>query len=146
MVYARIGAPGLFSLPLEGGTPRLISEASPMTLPSISPDGRRLLFEGSETGIIVCNLPDCSNVMKLSLERALATGITWAPDGSGVAYVPVHDPANVWTRPIDGGAPRRLTRFEDKRIFEFGFSADYKRLAVCRGERTTDVVLIKGLQ
>jgi hypothetical protein len=81
------------------------------------------------------------------LERAATSpGVTWTPDGHGLAHVPLHDPANIWILPLDGQTPRRLTTFEDKQLFEFGFSADYKQLAVSRGTRSTDLVLIRGLQ
>ncbi|HSA56855.1 MAG TPA: S41 family peptidase [Gemmatimonadaceae bacterium] len=41
----------------------------------------------------------------------------WAPDGRALYYVSDHGGAeNLWTRPLGGGAPRRLTSFGDGRV------------------------------
>jgi serine/threonine protein kinase len=56
---------------------------------------------------------------------------------------PVNEVDNVWTRPLDGGTPRQVTRFSSDRIFNFAPSADGKRYALVRGTVSADVILIK---
>jgi tricorn protease-like protein len=71
----------------------------------------------------------------------------WAPDGNSILCVR-HDEngvGNIWSVPIDGKPPRRMTNFESERIFAFDVSPD-NRLVVSRGNRVTDVVLIKNVK
>jgi Tol biopolymer transport system component len=49
-------------------------------------------------------------------------------------------------QPLDGGAPRQLTQFTDRRIALFAWSPDGTRLAVARAAETSDIVLLKGLR
>ncbi len=54
--------------------------------------------------------------------------------------------SNIWSQPLDGGAPKQLTDFKTDRIFAFDWSRDGKQLAVSRGTVTSDVVLIKDFR
>jgi Tol biopolymer transport system component len=66
------------------------------------------------------------------------------PDGRGVAYsVTRAGVSNLWVRDFQGGAPSQLTHFTSGRIFAFAWSRQGERLAVARGERTSDVVVIR---
>ena len=56
------------------------------------------------------------------------------------------DRANVWFMPLDGGKPQRLTNFDDQRIWDFAVSDDGRTLAVARGSRNRDAVLINGFR
>ena len=89
---------------------------------------------------MMCDLPDCTNARASSLAGRAAR---WTPDKQSVASA---DQANVWVRPIAGGAPHPLTTFTDKTISDFTFSPDGKRLAVTRGTTLADIVLIKGIR
>jgi hypothetical protein len=51
---------------------------------------------------------------------------------------------NLWGQPIDGGVPKQLTKFDEGKIFAFGWLKDGS-LAMSRGVITSDVVLIKDL-
>jgi tricorn protease-like protein len=50
---------------------------------------------------------------------------------------------NIWSVPLDGKAPRKLTAFDSDRIFAFGVSSD-NRLVISRGSFLRDVVFIKN--
>ena len=71
------------------------------------------------------------------------TPLRWSPDGKFLVYV---DHAggldNLWGQPIEGGAPKQLTKFEESKIFSFGWLKDGS-LVTSRGVITSDVVLIK---
>lgn len=54
---------------------------------------------------------------------------------------------NLWALPVDGGAPRQLTRLTDSRpIGSFEWSRDGKRLALTRSTLTNDIVLFRGVK
>ena len=54
--------------------------------------------------------------------------------------------SNIWVRPLDGGAPRQLTKFNSEQIFWFDWSTDGQQLGVSRGAVTSDVVMMKDLR
>jgi Tol biopolymer transport system component len=73
--------------------------------------------------------------------------LRWTPDGRGVAYVDTRaGVSNVWAQPTAGGAPRQLTDFKTDHIFFFDWSRDGRQLALARGTRASDVVLINDLK
>jgi hypothetical protein len=53
---------------------------------------------------------------------------------------------NLWTQPIAGGPPTRMTNFESGTIFSFAWSRDGKHLAVVHGPVTSDVVMISNFR
>jgi Tol biopolymer transport system component len=112
---------------------------------SPSPDGRRLKFGAGvvngRTLIMECDLPDCTNPRELAARPG-----QWAPDGRSIAFTDTTDPMNIWVQAIDGGSPRRLTTFTDRKIFDFAWSPDGRRLAVTRQTDLADVVLITGIR
>jgi Tol biopolymer transport system component len=139
VLFSRDG-PGLYSVPLMGGEPRLLNSTTVLTLPAISPDERQVLFVGdTQSSVIRCDLPDW-NVTKLTVRSAI-----WAPDGLGVAYVNENDGGNIWEQPFDGGPHRPLTKIDNAAVLESSWSPDGQRLALARGKRLSDIVLIKGL-
>ncbi len=138
------GIYSLWSVPLVGGAPRELLHR-PFSSLSASPDGRRLMFgAGLVNGrpiYMVCDLPDCTNPREFAGRPG-----QWTPDGRGIAFSDNTDPKNIWVQPIDGGAPRPLTRFTDKTINDFAWSPDGTRLAITRGTALADIVLIKGIR
>jgi Tol biopolymer transport system component len=74
----------------------------------------------------------------------LPARIKWAPDGRSVTYVSreagIRD---IWSQPIDGSAPKRITNFNADQIFAFDWSRDNK-LVISYGTSTSDVVLIRN--
>jgi serine/threonine protein kinase/Tol biopolymer transport system component len=141
VLFARTTRPGLFSVPLGGGTVQELSKRVVLRDISVSPDGRRVLFGTDKPGIVIlCDLPDCANPKDLSLRSAY-----WAPDGAGVAYV--QDSTTIMEQPLDGGPPRRIAHLDgDEPIINFRWSPDGSRLATSRGRYPNDLVLIKGFR
>ena len=68
-------------------------------------------------------------------------------DGTGLIY-PVRDGQtdNLWLQPLDGSRGKQLTDFKSEYIRDFDYSFDGKQLAVIRGHREADVVLIREAQ
>ena len=73
--------------------------------------------------------------------------IRWVHDGSGLAFVPRADAANIWVYPLDGKRPYALTHFPGSHVVtNFAWSRDGKRLVVARSTATNDIVMFKGLR
>ncbi len=76
-------------------------------------------------------------------EMPFARHLRFAPDGKSVAYsIEENSVGNIWLQPFDGSAPRALTHFPSERITSFNFSCDGRFLAVVRGHRDSEVVLL----
>ena len=80
-------------------------------------------------------------------EYSVAIGdgpIVFKRDGTGVIY-PVRDGQtdNLWLQHLDGSPGKQLTDFKAEFIRDFDYSYDGKQLAVIRGHRESDVVLIR---
>lgn len=56
------------------------------------------------------------------------------------------DVSNIWSRAVEGGAAKQLTRFTSEQIVRYASSHDGKRFAMARGIGTADIVLIKGFR
>jgi Tol biopolymer transport system component len=140
---------------IDGGKPRQIMKmfASADSI-DVSPDGKSLVLElrdnEGQSTMTLCDLPNCSAQRHLnglsSLMLPPPLGRTrWAPDGKAITYI---DSAgqNLWRFPLGGSPVRQLTRFTDRRIGDFAWSRDGKRLAISRSTTTSDIVLFKGLR
>ena len=50
---------------------------------------------------------------------------------------------DIWLQPISGGPAKQLTNFKAEQILAFDWSRDGRSLALVRGVKTSDVVLIE---
>ena len=74
----------------------------------------------------------------------LPARMRWTPDGRAVTYIGRQEGlADIWSRSIDGGEPKKITNFKADSIFSFDWSRD-NRLALSLGTSTADVVLIRN--
>jgi Tol biopolymer transport system component len=74
--------------------------------------------------------------------------LRWSPDGKSIVYAVRKDGVdNLWSQTIDGkSTPHPITAFTANRIYSFDFAPDGKRVALARGNRSSHIVLIKGLE
>jgi serine/threonine protein kinase/Tol biopolymer transport system component len=142
----------LWRLSIDGGTPERVTEGIAIR-PTVSPDGKLIAFwynDGQQDsrwrlkvvnfeGGATFNIFDVAATVQVQWD----TPLRWSPDGKYLVYV---DHAggldNLWGQPIDGGAPKQLTKFDEGKIFAFGWLKDGS-LVTSRGVITSDVVLIK---
>jgi len=127
--------------------------------PAVSPNGSAVFF------IDQANSKDASNWASLipvaggepkRLKLAVPVGevnpsdwlttYVWAPNGKAILYARTENGVdNIWSLPLDGRAPKKLTSFDSESIFGFAMSPD-NRLAMSRGVHMRDVVLIKNVK
>ena len=136
------GTVSIWMVAIEGGSPTKLTDGSNA---AVSPDGESIAFIAQVNGVpslLVCSLPGCSSPRPIGAV-SFDTKVSWLPDGRGVAYA---SDGNLWVQPLNGGAPRQLTRFTDGRpIRSFAWSRDGQRLAITRSTVTNDIVLFEGL-
>jgi Tol biopolymer transport system component len=135
------GTAAIWMVPIEGGSPTKLADGG---FWAVSPDGGSLAFIAQVNDaplLLVCGLPECRSPRSIGAMSSL-TPLSWHPDGRGVAYA---RDGNLWVQPLDGGAPRQLTRFTDRRwIRAFAWSRDGQRLAIARPTVTYDIVLFEA--
>ena len=111
----RTGTQTLWTVPLEGGTPRQLTQRF-AARSDISPDGQRLLFRSrdsdSRVNLVVCELPACVAQQEISIDSSTSR---WSPDGRSIAYVDNAKPTNIWLR-----IPRRLVYASTHAVHRWG--------------------------
>lgn len=120
VIYAREGDNGsdLFSVPIGGGAPqqRTFGHGTTNTNPTLSPNGRRVVFVSGRTGPVELYIMDAdgTNVSTLTDYETSALGYRsdpdWSPDGRLVAYQDrVNGVFQIRTIPAGGGSAKPLT-------------------------------------
>jgi Tol biopolymer transport system component len=147
----RTGKPTIWKVPVSGGEQKQLT-AEECSGPAVSPDGTRIacLYATSDNGAEkLAIVPATGGKPGKTFELKGATSrVGWTPDAQSVTYA-VSDVVadNLWEQPMRGGPPRRITDFETGGgILTFAWSRDGKRLAVVRGSRSQDVVLITNFR
>jgi Tol biopolymer transport system component len=149
LVYGALvdGVPRVFRLEPPGSEPVLVTERQAF-VPSIEPSGERIAFyyidENGEYRIGIAARGSSELIWSTPAEAPSANGrLLLREDGLYLNIIP-NDRANVWMLRLDGTAPRKITSFDDQLVFDFALSDDGDTLAVARGPRLRDALLIKG--
>ena len=142
----------LWRVSIDGGTPEQITEGVSIRA-TYSPDGKSLAFwyndeqQDSRWMLKVINVDGGATLNMFEVAPTVQvnwdTPLRWTPDGRYLTYIDHRGGIdNIWGQPIEGGAPKQLTNFEDSKIFAFAWMKD-GGLVASRGVITSDVVLIK---
>lgn len=138
----------LYRLPIEGGEPQKVTaEDVAFGSGSVSPDGERISYgfvdkPSDRYRMAVIDVGGGEPTHVLDYQGGPSA---WAPDGSAYDFAVTRDGVtNIWRYRLEGGEPERLTDFETDRIFSFRWSPDGEHLALTRGARLSDVILIEG--
>jgi Tol biopolymer transport system component len=150
---------------IDGGEPVRLTDYNSI-LPAVSPDGKSIAclyreqenspfriaimpFVGGQPAKLL-DLPPGYNtavISSLGVGREAPQALHWLPDGRSLAYIVTRDGvSNIWSMPIDGGAPKQLTNFTSDQIAWFDLSRDGKPTLFSRGATTKDVILISGFK
>lgn len=151
-VSQRSGSVSLWKVSVEGGSPVQLTE-HPAQLPSVSPDGKSISYfhfdeqRDNQPKLSIIPIEGGNAVKTMDLPRSVQPiAFGWLPDGRSVAYLDNRSGIlNVWSQPLDGGAPKQLTNFKSEFVSSFAISRDGK-IAAYRFSATRDIVLIKGFR
>ena len=142
----------LWRVPVEGGAPEQVTDGLAIR-PTVSLDGKLIAFWHNDAqqssrwrlkvaqfdGGATLNVFDVAPTVQVQWD----TPLHWSLDGRYLVYVD-HSGGidNLWGQPIEGGAPKQLTKFDEGKIFAFGWLKDGSVVA-SRGVLASDVVLIQ---
>jgi serine/threonine protein kinase/Tol biopolymer transport system component len=153
LVYTRVDSSAnrvhLVRRSLTSGQSLELFESADIEAPTISPDGKTVLFRlSSESGSpqVWATMPITGGpVSKLpeSTIGASASILKWTSDGRSVVYAKNEGGVdNLWSVRLEGGTPTRLTDFRSDEIRAFDVSPD-NRLVAVRGAYMSDLVLLE---
>jgi len=104
---------------LAGGEPKPVyAEESDQIEATFSPDGRFLAFVSNTNGTTRLTVvpmdaesPEGAARVLVNPKLGVVSKPAWSPDGTHLAYIfqTPSSPGDVWTVPLEGGAPRQLT-------------------------------------
>ena len=148
----RSGSARVWKVSIDGGEPLRLTDKWSVN-PTVSPDGSLIAcFYRDEPNqlVKVAIIPFAGGdpVKLLDIPHTVngPGGLRWTPDGRALRFVDTTGGvSNIWSLPLDGGKPVKLTDFKTDQIFWFDFSRDGK-LAVSRGKQTSDVILIRDFR
>jgi serine/threonine protein kinase/dipeptidyl aminopeptidase/acylaminoacyl peptidase len=151
-VSDRSGTATLWKVSIDGGTPVQLTNR-PAQQPSISPDGQLLSYfyfdeqSNNQPKLAIIPVEGGEPVRTIELPRSVQPfAFGWLPDGRSVAYLDnTSGILNVWSKPLDGGAPKQLTNFKSEFVNSFAISSGGK-IAAYRFSATRDIVLIKSFR
>lgn len=122
---------------------------------AISPDGKWIAGFYADSQLSTQKEP--SNIAVISIDGgqpwkviqmppsiSVAAGIRWSPDGRQLTYVDRRKEGdNIWSQPLNGGAPHQLTQLHGGTLFLFDWSRYGNQLVFCRGIQARNLMLIE---
>ncbi len=151
-VYYREEDSGSYVVSIDGGQPRKIEVPYASMGANIpSPDGQSVLYmwqdpQNLANPVHFSVVPTKGGAALHTFDRMVGGGVViWAPDGKSLDYLVTRGGVtNVWRQPLSGGPAKQLTHFTSDLAQTFAWSTDGKTLAIARGTRTADIVLLKS--
>ena len=147
------GKQSIFRIPVAGGPSERLTEYF-ASEPAYSPDGSLIacyFLKGDDEFFSLGIIPADGGLPVMTFEIPPPSfgsiAPVWSPDGKQITYVVAAAlKADLWAQSVDGGEPVRLSEFSRPWMGRQAYSRDGKRIAVTRGERITDVVMLRGLE
>jgi serine/threonine protein kinase/Tol biopolymer transport system component len=147
------GRTHLYLMPASGGKPEQVGDWTvlPGAPPGASLDGRHVAFglvkkDGTEAFQVISSETGASEgELRVPPTSDQTVNVTWTPDGRSLVLGDNRSGAtNLWGFPIWGaGGPKQLTFFDSGLIWGCQFSLDGKWMAIVRGSRVSDAVLLR---
>jgi serine/threonine protein kinase len=139
-------------VPIDGGTPTKLSENIDRPRVAISPDGTmvavHLWGKTATSPSVLAAVPAQGGDPVYHFDAPAGMFyLEWSPDSKSFDYVLTRDGVgNLWEQPLHGGPAHQITHFKANLILDFAWSQDGKQLALARGNRNSNVVLISNFQ
>jgi Tol biopolymer transport system component len=137
-------------IPVDGGSPQVLSESAYNGSFEVAPDGKLAAFAilehtGGHEEMLRVVETDGGKVLKtIPFERTPFGLLHFSRDGKGLVYIVRSNGVdNLFFQPLDGSKGKQITSFTSERLFDFHWSPDGKQLAVVRGHTDADVVLLR---
>jgi Tol biopolymer transport system component len=124
------GLSRIYSLPIEGGEPVLITPMAPSFLHGWSPDGSVLIYHAERNGLFnIYSIPSKGGIEKALTEGAyLNDGPEYTPDGKFIWYNSTRSGLmQLWRMDPNGGNQTQMT-FDESNSWFPHFSPDGKRI------------------
>jgi hypothetical protein len=105
----------IYTLPVTGGTPKLITQAGPSYWHGWSPDGKTLVYCAQRNGVFgIFTIPaDGGEETRLTVAKGLDDGPEYSPDGRYIYFNSDRTGTmQIWRMRADGGAPEQITNDE----------------------------------
>jgi Tol biopolymer transport system component len=142
----------IWKTPLKGGDPVKLTDVDSIS-PAISRDGKSVAYFITEKGtplrLGVISIEGGTPLKTFDLPATTnsGAGLAWNKTGNGILFVnTLGTTSNIWTQPLDGAKPTPLTTFKEFQIAKFALNSEGNRLAISRGSRNRDIVLIKNIR
>jgi eukaryotic-like serine/threonine-protein kinase len=145
---------------MAGGESQQFSSAPNFGRIAVSPDGKMVAIVSNRPGetkekLGLLSLDFSQTIRFVEFERSRAEyavmygdgPMMFTRDGTGILY-PVRngETDNLWLQHLDGSPGKQITDFQSEFIRDFGYSYDGKQLAIIRGHRESDVVLVRDAE
>ena len=151
--------PNLYVMSSDGSGQRRVTQdpvfATEASLPALSPDGRRLVFEGAESPL--ANPPSQPDIYMVNVDGSGLQQLTrdpgpdglpaWSPDARRIAFVSSRDGLRavaLYVMNADGSGQRRLTRVSNS-YSSFSWSPQGRRIAFVSDRDGNDEVYVINL-
>lgn len=153
LVYTRdVGGPlRIWKIPIGGGEPVKLTNVESST-PVISNDGKFVAYfdrtKGKPLSLSTISIDGGEPIKTFELPSTaiFRAGLAWNKNDTALLFVnTLGTTSNVWIQPVNGSKAVPLTSFKEFQIAAFALNAEGNRLAIARGSRTKDVVLIKNI-
>ncbi len=142
----------IWKVPLKGGDAVQLTNVESIA-PAISRNGKLVAYfirekgQPLKLGIISIEGGNPLKTFELPATTITAPGIAWNKNGDGILFVNTPGTtSNIWKQLLDGTKPKLITNFKEFQIAAFALNPEGNRLAIARGSRNRDVVLIKDLR
>ncbi len=136
----------LWTIPITGGTPKLLVRPDNYAEASVSRDGTRAVFfavRENKFCAIVANLATGQMRPPFFIDQSLADFAAFSQDDRAIISSALRDGAiTLLYQPLDGSAPHMLFTPAPETVLNFDWSPSGRLLAVARFRSSSDVVLI----
>jgi Tol biopolymer transport system component len=137
----------IWKVPIAGGDQVQLTNKS-SRMPIVSPDSQFVAYryyEPGAAGIEIMPLAGGPPVKRLRIPIREWQRIQWSADSRALTYIDIaNGVSNIWSYDLQSGLQKQVTEFGSDQIFAYAWSPDYKLLAIERGSRSSDVVLISN--